>query len=120
MAQLAPLAARQGCADLQPRRWVYLRYAHQIVQAALAGQGLALTRLPLVAEALADGRLVEVFPRQRPGFPADLLAADRPAQLPARPEVRAFAQWLQQQARRARPWRWRVIRRARPAFPGGG
>lgn len=37
----------QHCADLQPRRWVYLRYAHQIVQAALAGQGLALTRLSL-------------------------------------------------------------------------
>ena len=87
----------QDCADLQPRRWVYLRYAHQIVQAALAGQGLALTRLPLVAEALADGRLVEVFPRQRLDSPLAywLLTGPRSGQ---RPEVQAFAQWLQQQA----------------------
>ena len=87
----------QGCADLQPRRWVYLRYAHQIGQAALAGQGLALMRLPLVADALSDGRLREVYPQRRLDSPLAywLLTGPRSGQ---RPEVQAFAQWLQQQA----------------------
>ncbi|MGP1682512.1 MAG: LysR family transcriptional regulator, partial [Giesbergeria sp.] len=34
----------QGCGQLQPKRWLYFNYAHQIVQAALSGQGLALAR----------------------------------------------------------------------------
>ena len=36
----------QGCGQLQPKRWLYFNYAHQIVQAALAGQGLALSSVP--------------------------------------------------------------------------
>src|SRR5690606_19296985 len=32
----------------QPKRWLYFNYAQQIVQAALAGQGLALARMPLI------------------------------------------------------------------------
>ena len=55
----------QGCPLLQPQRWLYFNYAHQIVQAALAGQGLALARLPLVADALASGDLVGVLPGTR-------------------------------------------------------
>ena len=47
---------------LQPQRWLYFNYAHQIVQAALAGQGLAIARLPLVADALTAGTLIEVLP----------------------------------------------------------
>lgn len=87
----------QGSPDLQPRQWVYLRYAHQIVQAALAGQGLALTRLPLVAEALADGRLVEIFPDQRLDSPLAYWLLTGPRSH-ARPEVKAFVGWLQTQA----------------------
>jgi DNA-binding transcriptional LysR family regulator len=85
----------QDCADLQPRRWVYLRYAHQIVQAALAGQGLA----PPAAGGRGPGRRPAGggVPAPAAGFPAGLLAADRSAQR-QRPEVQAFAQWLQQQA----------------------
>lgn len=55
----------QGCDQLQPPRWLYFNYAHQIVQAAMAGQGLAIARLPLVADALAAGDLVEVLPAHR-------------------------------------------------------
>jgi LysR family glycine cleavage system transcriptional activator len=36
-----------------------------MVQAALTGQGLVLARLPLVAESLASGDLVEVLPGMR-------------------------------------------------------
>jgi LysR family transcriptional regulator, glycine cleavage system transcriptional activator len=47
--------------DVQPRAWLYLNFTYQQVQAALAGQGVALGRLPLVAESLQRGELVEPF-----------------------------------------------------------
>ncbi|WP_090141517.1 LysR substrate-binding domain-containing protein [Limnohabitans sp. DM1] len=82
---------------LSPARWLYFNYAHQIVQAALTGQGVALARLPLVAESLANGGLVEVLPAMRLTSPLAywLLIAPRSS---ARAEVRAFCDWLRQQA----------------------
>ena len=87
----------QGCPLLQPQRWLYFNYAHQIVQAALAGQGLALARLPLVADALASGDLVEVLPGTRLDSPLAywLLLGPRSRQ---RPEAQAFTAWLRQEA----------------------
>lgn len=89
--------AAHGCDQLQPPRWLYFNYAHQIVQAALAGQGLAIARLPLVADALAAGQLVEVLPRHRLASPLAywLLPGPRSGQ---RPEVQAFCRWLVEQA----------------------
>jgi LysR family glycine cleavage system transcriptional activator len=46
---------------LEPRGWMYLNYTYQQIQAALAGQGVALARVPLVHESLARGELVEPF-----------------------------------------------------------
>ncbi|HEX4233844.1 MAG TPA: LysR substrate-binding domain-containing protein [Caldimonas sp.] len=46
---------------LEPRRWLSLNFTYQQVQAALAGHGVALARLPLVFEALQRGELVEPF-----------------------------------------------------------
>lgn len=82
---------------LTPQRWLYFNYAHQIVQAALTGQGVALARLPLVAESLASGALVEPLPHTRMDSPLAywLLVAPRSS---LRPEVKAFCDWLQQQA----------------------
>ena len=90
-----------GLAKAQPRRWLYFNYAYQMVQAALAGQGVVLARSALVAESLASGDLVEVLPQQRMDSPMAywLLLAPRSA---ARPEIRAFADWLQQQAEKTR------------------
>ena len=87
----------QGCPQLQPQRWLSFNHAHQIVQAALSGQGLALARLPLVADALARGDLVEVLPGHRLDSPlADgLLVGPRSQQ---RPEVQAFCTWLRAEA----------------------
>lgn len=89
--------AAHGCDQLQPPRWLYFNYAHQIIQAALAGQGLALARLPLVADALAAGDLVQVLPEHRLASPLSywLLLGPRSGQ---RPEVLAFCQWLMQEA----------------------
>lgn len=87
----------QGLERAQPKRWLSFNYAYQMAQAALAGQGLVLARPPLVAEALARGELVELFAGMRLHSPMAywLLIAPRSA---ARPEVKAFADWLSAQA----------------------
>jgi LysR family transcriptional regulator, glycine cleavage system transcriptional activator len=87
-----------GLAKLQPKRWLYFNYAYQMVQAALAGQGVVLARLPLVAESLANGDLIEPLPRLRMDSPMAywLVIGPRSAQ---RPEIRAFCEWLMGQSR---------------------
>lgn len=91
----------QGVAQLEPKRWLYFNYAHQIAQAALTGQGLALARMPLIADSLASGDLVEVLPGTRLDSPLAywLLVAPRSAQ---RPEIQAFCTWLHEQAQATR------------------
>ncbi len=87
-----------GLAKLQPQRWLYFNYAYQMVQAALTGQGLVLARLPLVAESLANGDLVEPLPKLRMDSPMAywLIVGPRSAQ---RPEIKSFCEWLLAQAR---------------------
>ncbi len=87
----------QDLPDLEPKRWIYLNYAHQIVQAALTGQGIALCRLPFVANHLASKDLVELLPSARLDSPLAywLVVAQRSSQ---RPEVVAFCDWLMAQA----------------------
>ena len=91
----------QKLPTFEPKRWLYFNYAHQIVQAALTGQGIALARMPLVADSLASGDLVGVLPQARLDSPMAywLLAAPRSAQ---RPEIKAFCAWLQAQAKTTR------------------
>ena len=86
-----------GFKALEPKRWLYFNYAHQIAQAALTGQGVALTRMPLVADSLATGDLVEILPGMRLDSPMAywLIVAQRSAD---RPEIRAFCDWLRAQA----------------------
>ncbi|MDI3509846.1 LysR substrate-binding domain-containing protein [Hydrogenophaga sp.] len=93
--------ARAGRERLSPKRWLYFNYAHQIVQATLTGQGVALARLPLVAESLASGDLVEPLPGMRLDSPLVywLVTAPRGTQ---RPEVKAFCDWLLAEAARTR------------------
>lgn len=94
-------ARGRSAARLSPKRWLYFNYANQIVQAALTGQGVALARLPLVAESLANGDLIEPLPRLRLDSPLAywLLVAPRSVQ---RPEVKAFCDWLLREAERTR------------------
>lgn len=82
---------------VEPKRWLYFNYAHQIAQAALTGQGIALARLPMVADSLASGDLVEVLPGMRLESPLAywLIVGPRSA---LRPEIVAFCSWLQAQA----------------------
>ena len=95
-AWLAP----HGLTGLSPRRWISVNFTHQQVQAALAGQGVALARLAMVHELLDRGELVEPFgPAGRMNLPwaywlVSLATPDRPA----RPELRAFTEWVLAQA----------------------
>ena len=82
---------------LEPKRWLHFNYAHQIAQAALTGQGIALARMPLVADSVASGDLVEIFPAMRLDSPLVywLIVGPRAGE---RPEIKAFCAWLQAQA----------------------
>ena len=89
---------RHGQPALQPKRWLYLDYTYQQVQAALAGQGVALARVALVFEALQRGELVEPFgPAGRLDSPVLYWLVEAPASR-ARPEVAQFCAWVLEQA----------------------
>ncbi|MES3015242.1 MAG: LysR substrate-binding domain-containing protein [Pseudomonadota bacterium] len=83
---------------LQPKRWLYLNFTYQQVQAALAGHGVALARVALVFEALQRGELVEPFgPEGRMDSPYMYWLVVAPASR-ARPEVAQFCDWVLAQA----------------------
>jgi LysR family glycine cleavage system transcriptional activator len=93
---------QHGQAQLQPQRWIYLNFTYQQIQAALAGQGIALARLPLVYESLQRGELVEPFgPELRVRSPFTFWAIASPAGL-QRPDVRRFLDWVVEQAAQTR------------------
>ncbi len=94
--------AEQGLPHLQPRRWLYLSYAHQQVQTALAGQALALGRLAMCLESLQRGQLVEPFGasgRSESPYAYWLLLSSQGRE---RPEVQQFAAWIREQAEACR------------------
>jgi len=88
-------------AKLEVKRWLYFNYAYQMVQAALTGQGVVLARLPLIAESLASGDLVEPLPQMRLESPMAYWLIIGPRNV-ARPEVLAFCEWLKDQAAQTR------------------
>lgn len=91
-----PWFAAWGLAELQPAALLSFTSYAEAIAAAVAGQGVALGRRPLVDALLAGGQLVTPF--------AGELASPRAYQLivapaaRARPAVRAFEQWLLAQA----------------------
>ena len=91
----------QELSRLQPKRWLYFNYAYQMVQAALTGQGVVLARLPMVAEALANGDLIEPLPRTRMDSPMAywLILGPRSG---GRPEIKAFCDWVMAQGKATR------------------
>ncbi len=87
-----------GQPALQPKRWLYLNFTYQQVQAALAGHGVALARIALVFEALQRGELVEPFGAEgRMDSPYLYWLVIAPGSR-ARPEVGEFCDWVLAQA----------------------
>ena len=85
----------------QAKRWLQFNYAYQMAQAALTGQGVVLGRLPLIAESLASGDLVEPFVNMRLDSPMAYWLVVGPRSS-ARPEVLAFCDWLLLEAAKTR------------------
>jgi len=94
--------AQAGLPHLAPRRWISVNFTHQQVQTALAGQGVALARLPLVHDALTRGDLIEPFGRE--GRLGSTYAYWHIPLVNARPrgELDSFTLWLEDAARETR------------------
>ena len=92
----SPRTAQPG---LKPAGSLRFTLYDQVIQAAVGGQGVALGRIPLIAELLRDGRLVAPFPKRYDsprGYYA--LVAPHAARGPRSP---AFVAWLRSAARSA-------------------
>lgn len=89
-----------GWADARPQAMLHFNQYDQLIQAALAGQGVALGRLELIQPLLDDGRLVRVeapAPAQPLGHAYWLIHADESP----REDVRHVAAWLMDEARQS-------------------
>ena len=90
--------ASNGEPGLRPAGSLRFRLYDQVIQAAVGGQGVALGRLPMLAEHLRDGRLVAPFARKYEssrGYFA--IAAPRARE---RDDVAAFLRWITDEAAR--------------------
>jgi DNA-binding transcriptional LysR family regulator len=78
-----------------PAGMVRFTQPDQVIQAAVAGQGVALGSVPLADELLASGRLVAPFGRRHtaPGQSRAYYALVAPRSID-RPAARAFVEWL--------------------------
>lgn len=88
----------KGLAGLKPQGMLRFSEYDQVVNAALSGVGVALGRSALVSEALASRRLVAPFKGELSTDRA-YYAVTAPGAA-ARPEVRAFVEWVAAEARR--------------------
>ena len=87
---------------LEPRSWLHLTFTYQRIQAALAGQGVALARVPLTLESLQRGNLVEPFGAAgRISSPFAYWLVRWP-QRQQRPVLAAFEDWVLAQAEATR------------------
>jgi LysR family transcriptional regulator, glycine cleavage system transcriptional activator len=82
---------------LEPKRWMYFSYAHQMVEAALSGQGVVLARTPLVAQHLVAGTLVEPIKHSRVQSPKVYWCVLSP-HAEQTVELKAFVSWLESEA----------------------
>jgi len=87
-----------GIPNLRPAGNLRFTNYSEVIQAAIAGQGIALGRSPLVREALAAKKLVAPFGVSGDSSRAYYLILVRGAA--ARPEVQRFAEWVRREARR--------------------
>ena len=89
--------ASQGWDGLKPKAMLRFNQYDQTIQAAIAGQGVALGRLELIGDALADGRLKTVSMPQPGPVPRNVYWLIRTAAAP-RPEVEEVVRWIEEEA----------------------
>lgn len=100
------LSWKAWCAAMEfaPPRRKGLSFSHydQMMQAAIAGQGVALGRIPLISDLLEGRRLALALPGERYAWTSDraywLVVAPGAAE---RNEVKVFADWLTTEASRS-------------------
>jgi DNA-binding transcriptional LysR family regulator len=85
-----------GVPDLEPRSKLTFSSYNEVVAAAVAGQGVALGRRPLLDSLLRQRQLVAPFGDARETAKAYFVLTDPAARV--RPAVRALEQWLRAQA----------------------
>jgi DNA-binding transcriptional LysR family regulator len=85
-----------GLPGLEPAGRLHFSQYDLLVGAAIAGQGVALGRMPLLRDAIRDGRLVFPFPRSAASPRAYYLMVSKRAR--EDPTARAFVDWLRDEA----------------------
>lgn len=77
---------------LKPASLLHFSQYDQMIQAAIAGQGVALGRLPLIGEPIAQRKLVAPFPKSVASPRSYYLFQSEASR--RKPEVREFLAWL--------------------------
>jgi LysR family glycine cleavage system transcriptional activator len=85
--------------DLKPASVMHFSQFDQCINAALAGQGVALGRSPLLKQILRDRKLVAPF-KKSVASPRSYFLVES-ANAVRKPEVQQFAEWLREEARSA-------------------
>jgi DNA-binding transcriptional LysR family regulator len=88
--------ASNGTPGLKPAGSLRFKLYDQVIQAAVGGQGVALGRIPLIAEYLRDGRLLAPFAK-RYDSPRGYYAVIAP-HATDRVDVAGFVSWLKEEA----------------------
>lgn len=83
--------------DLRPAGVLHFSSYDQLISAALAGQGVALGRMPLIAGAMKSRKLVAPFSDRIASARSYFMVASAAAA--AKPEVQDFMAWLMAEAR---------------------
>lgn len=90
-----------GALEVDSNQGQFFTLANMAIEAALAHQGVAMGRLSLVEELLAQGRLVSPFSKLVKKIPTRYCLV-YPNELASRPGVRAVMEWLKEEAGRTR------------------
>jgi LysR family glycine cleavage system transcriptional activator len=88
--------AEAGVSGVDGKRGPGFNHSYLVTQAAINGEGVALGRSVLVAEAIARGQLVRPFELRIPSALSYYLVC--PVSLAAEPTVAAFREWMVEQS----------------------
>ena len=88
---------RFGVTDVDPERGYGFTQSHFVLQACIDGNGVALGREAIVAEALASGQLIRPFKERVPSeYSYFIVTREEESELP---HIKSFAAWLVEETR---------------------